>query len=68
MYQFYYNFLKKKCKYVKLLYTDTDSLIPEITDENLDDIMFENKQFLFQLFILKIVNIIGVILKKYQEK
>ena len=68
MYEFYYNFLKKKCKYVKLLYTDTDSLILEITDENLDDIMFENKQFLFQLFILKIVNIIGVILKKYQEK
>ena len=47
---------------------DTDSFILEITDENLDDIMFENKQFLFQLFILKIVNIIGVILKKYQEK
>ena len=68
MYEFYYNFLKKKCKYVKLLYTDTDSLILEITDENLDDIMFENKQFLFQLFILKIVNIIGVILKKHQAK
>ena len=46
MYEFYYNFLKKKCKNVKLLYMDTDSFILEITDENLDKIMFENKELL----------------------
>ena len=47
MYEFYYNFLKKKkYKNVKLLYMDTDSFILEITDENLDETMFENKEFL----------------------
>ena len=45
MYEFYYNFLKKKCKNVKLSYMDTDSFILEITNENFDEIMFENKEF-----------------------
>ena len=43
MYKFYYDFLKKRCKNVKLLYTNTDSFIIEITDENFDEIMFESK-------------------------
>ena len=45
MYEFFYNFLKQKCKNVELLYMDTDSFIIEITDEKFDEIMFENKQF-----------------------
>ena len=45
MYEFYYNFLKKRYRNVKLLYMDTDSFIIEITDENFDQIMFENKEF-----------------------
>ena len=45
MYEFNYNFLKKKCKNVKLSYMDTDSFILEITNENFDEIMFENKEF-----------------------
>ena len=69
MYEFYYNFLKKKkCKNVKLLYMDTDSFILEITEENLDETMFENKEFLIELIILKFVNSIVVMIKKYQEK
>ena len=44
-YEFYYNFLKKRYKNVKLLYLDTGSFIIEITDENCDEIMFENNEF-----------------------
>ena len=45
MHEFYHNFLKKRYRNVKLLYMDTDSFIIEITDENFDQIMFENKEF-----------------------
>ena len=45
MYEFYYDFLKRKCKSIKLLYMDTDSFIIVIIDENFDDIMLENKEY-----------------------
>ena len=45
MFEFYYDFLKKTCKNVKLLYMYTDSFIIEITDESFDEIMLENKEF-----------------------
>ena len=43
MYEFYYDFLKRKCENIKLLYMDTDSFIIEIVDKNFEDIMLENK-------------------------
>ena len=45
MHKFYYDFIQKKCKNVKILYTDTDSFIIEITNEDFDEVMFENKEF-----------------------
>ena len=45
MHKFYYDFIQKKCKNIKLLYTDTDSFIIEITNEDFDEVMFENKEF-----------------------
>ena len=47
MYKFYYDFVKKKCKNPKLLFTDTDSLCIE-TEEDFYEIMYENKE-LFDL-------------------
>ena len=47
MYKFYYDFVKKKCKNPKLLFTDTDSLCIE-TDEDFYEIMFQNEE-LFDL-------------------
>ena len=44
MYEFYYDFLKQKCKNVNLLYMDTDSFIIEIIDENFDDKIFKSKK------------------------
>ena len=44
MYEFYYDFLQRKCKNVKLLHMDTDSFIIVIIDENFDDIMLQNKE------------------------
>ena len=41
MYEFYYNFLKKKFKNIELSYMVTDSFIIEITNENFDQIMYE---------------------------
>ena len=41
MYEFYFDFLKRKCENIKLLYMDTDSFITEI----IDDIMLENKEY-----------------------
>ena len=46
MYKFYYDFLKRKCKNVKLLYMDTDSFIIEVINENFGDIMLEIKNIL----------------------
>ena len=68
MHKFYYDFIQKKCKNVKLLFTDTDSFIIEITNEDFDEAMFENKEFFDLNNFLKIVNIIVLIIKKYQEK
>ena len=42
MYKFYYGFVKKKCKNLILLFTDTDSLCFE-TEENSYEIMLNNK-------------------------
>ena len=47
MYKFYYDFVKKKCKNRKLLFTNTDSLCIE-TEEDFYEIMYENKE-LFDL-------------------
>ena len=47
MYKFYYDFVKKKCKNPKLLFTDTDSLCIEI-EEDFQEIMYQNKE-LFDL-------------------
>ena len=44
MYEFYYDFLKKKCKNVNLLYMDTHSFIIEIIGENFDDKIFKSKK------------------------
>ena len=44
MYKFYYDFVKKKCKNPKLLFTNTDSLCIE-TEEDFYEIMYENKEF-----------------------
>ena len=44
VYEFYYDFLQRKCKNVKLLHMDTDSFIIVIIDENFDDIMLQNKE------------------------
>ena len=43
MYKFYYDFVKKKCKNPKLLFTDTDSLCIE-TEEDFHEIMHEFKE------------------------
>ena len=43
MYKFYYDFVKKKCKNPKLLFTDTDSLCIE-TEEDFHEIMYQNKE------------------------
>ena len=40
--------MQKKYKNVKLLYTDTDRFIIETSDEDFDEVMFENKE-LFDL-------------------
>ena len=47
MYKFYYDFVKKKCKNSKLLFTDTDSLCFE-TEQNFYEIILEHKE-LFDL-------------------
>ena len=47
MYKFYYDFVKKKCKNPKLLFTDTAGLCFE-TEENFYEIMLEHKE-LFDL-------------------
>ena len=42
MYEFWYDFLKKECKEVTLLYMDTDSFITEVIDQNFDDVILKN--------------------------
>ena len=44
MHKFYYGSVKKKCKNPILLFTDTNSLCFE-TEENVDEIMLNNKFF-----------------------
>ena len=44
MYKFWYDFLKKVCKDVELIYMDTDSFIFKVI-ENFDDIMLEHKEY-----------------------
>ena len=43
MYQFHYDYVLKTFNSVKLLFTDTDSLVYEIKDSNVYDQCFENK-------------------------
>ena len=45
MYEFFYDFLKKRCKDFELLYMDTDSFIIEVIGENFDNIMLEDKEY-----------------------
>ena len=65
MYKFYYDFVKKKCKNPKLLFTDTDSLCFE-TEEDFHEIMLEHQKIFDLSNFLK--DIFAMIIKKYQEK
>ena len=64
MYKFHYDFMKKKCI---LLFTDTDSLYYKI-DEDFYEIMHQHNEFFDLKINLKIMNIIVMIIKKYQGK
>ena len=44
MYKFWYDFLKKVCEGIKLIYMDTDSFIFEVA-ENFNEIMLEHKEY-----------------------
>ena len=44
MYKFWYDFLKKVCERIKLIYMDTDSFIFEVA-ENFNEIMLEHKEY-----------------------
>ena len=65
MYKFYYDFVKKKCRNPKLLFTDTDSLCFE-TEEDFHEIMLEHQKIFDLSNFLK--DIFAMIIKKYQEK
>ena len=45
MCKFWFDFIKKRCNNVKLIYMDTDSFIFEVIGENSDEIMLENKEY-----------------------
>ena len=45
MYKFWYDFLKKECEEIKLIYMDTESFIFEVTNQNFNEIMFEHKEY-----------------------
>ena len=45
MYKFWYDFLKKVCEEIRLIYMDTDSFIFEVTNQNFNDIMSEHKEY-----------------------
>ena len=45
MYKFWYNFLKKVCKEIKLIYVDTDSFIFEVTNQNFNEIMLGDNEY-----------------------
>ena len=45
MYEFFYDFLKRRRKNFNLLYMDTGSFINEVIGENFVDIMLENKEY-----------------------
>ena len=65
MYLFWYDFVKKKCRNPKLLFTDTDSLCFE-TEEDFHEIMLEHQK-IFDLSNFR-KDIFAMIIKKYQEK
>ena len=44
MYQFHYDYVLKTFDNVKLLFTDTDSLVYEIKDENVYEQCFKDKK------------------------
>ena len=44
MHKLWYDFLKKECSEVKLVYMDTDSFIFEVTNQNFNDIMLKHKE------------------------
>ena len=46
MYKFWYNFFKKVCKEIKLIYIDTESFIFEVINQNFNDVMLEHKEYL----------------------
>ena len=45
MYKFWYDFLKKQCKDLQLIYMDTDSFLFEIKDDKFEDVMLKNKEY-----------------------
>ena len=65
MYLFWYDFVKKKCRNPKLLFTDTDSLCFE-TEEDFHEIMLEHQKIFDLSNFLK--DIFAMIIKKYQGK
>ena len=67
MYKFYYDFVKKKCKKPKLLFTDTDSLCIE-TEEDFDEIMYQNKELFDLSNFPKDIKYYCADKKKYQEQ
>ena len=46
MYQFHYDYVLKTFDNVKLLFTDTDSLVYEIKDGNVPEQCFKDKELL----------------------
>ena len=65
MYNFHYNFMKKKFKHCTLLFTDTDSLCYECHEDPREK-MYKYKE-LFDLSNL-VVDITAAIIKKYSAK
>ena len=64
MYQFHYDYVIKTFDNVKLLFTDTDSLVYEIKNGNVYDQCFKDKELLILVDMIKIVFIMMIVIKK----
>ena len=65
MYQFYYDYVLKTFNDLKLLFTDTDSLVYEIRGGNVYEQFMNIKIYLILVDMIKIVFIIVIQIKKY---
>ena len=52
MYKFWYNFFKKVCKEIKLIYIDTESFIFKVINQNFNDVMLEHNEY-FDLSVFR---------------